>query len=322
MKTKISILLLYAAALILGGCIPSLHPLYTDDTLVFDEALIGKWISTGDNDEQIWQFSKAGENEYALRILQDDQEGRFEAHLLELDGKTYLDLYPAENKSLENLNDVYKMHLVAAHTFMIVNLSESNLQLNWFMHELLEDDPNLLQHEKVNKDQIILTASTDQLQRFVIEHADEIDPNGMEFTRMEQLFTEEDIIFEEKLLGQWESEEGVKITVKNLGDNNGYDIICTDNDETVHKLKAITVVIDDFTILAVSFSEPTNNEIECGQEFIPDAFVAVEQIEPMLLLKKLDYDQVQEIISTGKWPVEDTKEYDFEGRRTETVDVR
>ena len=320
MKTKISILLLYAAALILGGCIPSLHPLYTDDTLVFDEALLGKWISTGDNDEQIWQFSKAGENEYELRILQDDKEGRFEAHLLELDGTRYLDLYPAENKSLENLNDVYKMHLVAAHTFMIVNLSESNLQLNWFMHELLEDDPNLLQHEKVNKDQIILTASTEDLQRFVIEHADEIDPNGMEFIRMEQLFTEEDIIFEEKLLGQWETEEGEKITVKNLGENKGYEITCIECGEEELEFMASAVRINDLTLLAVLFSEPSNNEIECGQEFIPDFFVAVKQIEPMLLLKKLDYDQVQEIISTGKWPVETTKEYDFEGIRTETVD--
>jgi hypothetical protein len=68
-------------------------------------------------------------------------------------------------------------------------------------------------------------------------------------------------------------------------------------------------------LLAVYYSEPTKNEIECGQEFIPDMFVLIEQIEPMLLLSKLDYEQAQEIISSGKLPVEPDKKYDFEGSK-------
>jgi len=317
MKAKTAIILFYLAALIVGGCIPSLHQLYTDETLIFEEKLIGKWTG-GDN--EIWQFSKANEKEYELRIVKDEKEGRFEAHLLELDGKMYLDLYPGENESMENMNDYYKLHLVAAHTFLWINLTEPNLRLNWFMHKLLEDDPNLLQHETVNKDQIILTASTEELQRFVIEHADEIDPNGAEFIRMEQLFAEEDIIFEEKLLGVWESENCEKISSKNNGEDICYDITYTDRDESEHKFKAIAVRIEDVTLLAVYYSEPTDNEIECGQGLIPDMFAAVEQIEPTLLLNKLDYEQAREIISSGKLPVEPDKQYDFEGSRIEIVD--
>jgi hypothetical protein len=315
MKAKTAIILFYLAALIVGGCIPSLHPLYTDETLIFEEKLIGKWTG-GDN--EIWQFSKANEKEYELRIVKDEKEGRFEAHLLELDGKMYLDLYPGENESMENMNDYYKLHLVAAHTFLWINLTEPNLQLNWFMQKLLEDDPNLLRHETINKDQIILTASTEELQRFVIENADKIDPNGAEFIRMEQLFAEEDIIFEEKLLGAWESNNCGKISFKNNGEDIYYDITYTDNNKDERKFKAIAFRIEDVTLLAVYYSEPTDNEIECGQELIPDMFAAVEQIEPTLLLNKLDYEQAREIISSGKLPVEPDKQYDFEGSRIDS----
>jgi len=318
MKTKTAITLFYLAALIVGGCIPSLHPLYTDQTLIFDEALIGKWIGRDNSGDEIWQFSKAGEKEYELRIVKDEKEARFEAHLLELEGKMYLDLYPGENQSMENLNDYYKMHLISAHTFMKVDLTEPNLKLNWFMQKLLEDDPNLLPHETVNKDQIILTASTEELQGFVIENADKIDPNGADFIRMEQLFDEEDIIFEEDLLGVWESENCEKISIKNNGQDFYYDITCTINDKDEYKFKAIEVRIEDVTLLAVYYSEPTDNEIECGQELIPDVYVVVEQIEPTLLLNKLDYEQAREIISSGKLPVEPDKQYDFEGRRSES----
>jgi len=290
------ILLFCIIATVITGCIPSLHPLYNDQTLIFDEALIGKWMFKDKDDVQIWQFSKAGEKEYELRILQGEKEGRFAAHLLELDGKTYLDLYPAENKTMENLNDTYKMHLVSAHTFLKLDLNGQNLKINWFMNKLLENDPNQLKHEKVNDDKIILTASTEELQRFVIEHSKEIDPNGTEFTKMEQFFTKEDVIFEEKLLGQWQSEEGDKIFVKNIGDNNGYEITYAGCDEKEIKITAITAKIRDLTMLAVYLSEPTDNEIESGQEYLPDAFFNIEQIEPKLVLREVDYEDVAGIL--------------------------
>ena len=41
-------------AVIAGGCLPSLYPLYTDQTVVFEEKLIGKWSSDDGN----WCFSQ------------------------------------------------------------------------------------------------------------------------------------------------------------------------------------------------------------------------------------------------------------------------
>ena len=35
--------LAWLSVVVLMGCIPSLHPLYTEKDLVFDESLLGEW---------------------------------------------------------------------------------------------------------------------------------------------------------------------------------------------------------------------------------------------------------------------------------------
>ncbi len=320
MKAKTALILFYVAALMVGGCIPSLHPLYTDETLIFDENLIGKWMPVEENegDFGIWQFSKAGDNEYELKILQG-KVGRFVAHLLELDGKTYLDLYPGEEETLENLNDTYKIHLVPAHTFMRIYQTDPNLQLQWLgIEDTLKDDPNLLKHEKINDD-IVLTASTDELQEFVIEHANDLAEEPAEFTRLEPLFSEDDFIFEEKLVGIWQSEEEVLDSAK-WDEGNGYDMIFIDKDNTEHKFYVRSVKLKDIMMLAVYFSEPSDNEIECGLHLIPDFFVVVDQIEPKLLLREVEYKELSELLkqNTVNLKQQDTEiDYIFEGTRIE-----
>ena len=56
MKTRT--ILFYCLAALLGGCVPivSLHPLFTDDTLVFDQQLIGVWA---DEPETTWEFARS-----------------------------------------------------------------------------------------------------------------------------------------------------------------------------------------------------------------------------------------------------------------------
>jgi hypothetical protein len=79
------------------------------------------------------------------------------------------------------------------------------------------------------------------------------------------------------------------------------------------------------TLLAVYHSEPTDSQIECGQEFIPDMFVLIEQIEPKLLVHPIDYMQVQKMIKNGSESLEDEdtgRESYFEGSRKEIVDSR
>src|SRR4030042_7013301 len=172
MKTKKSIF--YYAVLLLAGCLPSLHPLYNDETLIFKEELVGKWMG---DDGGFWQFRRAGEKQYELRICDDEKElGRFSAHLIEIKGLMFLDILP-DSDALENMDDFYQMHFLPVHTFMKVDRISQNLQLRMVDYEkienMLENDPNLIKHEIV-EDRIVLPASTEELQDFVIKHVETI----------------------------------------------------------------------------------------------------------------------------------------------------
>ena len=53
----------FGVLLLLSGCIVrSLHPLYTDENVIFDTRLIGQWSEEGS--KEIWEFSQQGEQRY------------------------------------------------------------------------------------------------------------------------------------------------------------------------------------------------------------------------------------------------------------------
>ena len=94
MKTKK--LLFYLLAALLGGCIPvmSLHPLFTEETLVFEEKLLGTWVDDSNN---IWEFKDPNEQKKIYKLIVVDNEGQkgsFDARLTKLENKLFLDVYP------------------------------------------------------------------------------------------------------------------------------------------------------------------------------------------------------------------------------------
>ena len=180
-------LLFYLLAAILGGCVPSLHPLYTDKDLAFEEKLSGSWSDS----EQIWKFEgDSEEKSYELIILDKDlKKGEFTAHLVKIDNMLFLDLFP-EKPGLQ-AHDFYKFHLLRVHTFVRVEQIEPTLQMQMMnpdtIKQMLKNDPNLIKHEIVEEDRIILTASTEQLQKIMKKHANDEDFFGdtTEFKRLQ-----------------------------------------------------------------------------------------------------------------------------------------
>lgn len=179
-------ILFYLLAFLLGGCIPvmSLHPLYTKEKVVFDERLLGSWVD--DSDESIWQFNHYDKEEKAYELFLRDKEGKkgsFIAHLVNLENELFLDAYPSERlwESLEpNETYVYNsIFLLPLHTFMKIDQIEPTLQIRIMstdgIKDMLEADPNLIRHEilKERDSQIVLTASTEELQQFMIEHVND-----------------------------------------------------------------------------------------------------------------------------------------------------
>ena len=187
MKTKK--LLFYLLAALLGGCIPvmSLHPLYTEENLVFEEKLLGTWV---DDANGTWEFKHPDEKDMAYELVlssPEDAKGSFVANLVKLENKLFLDVYPKQLPCEQEIPQKMKwfyntFFFVPVHTFIKIDSIEPQLKMRLTntenMQKLLEEDPNAVKHElvedtKLVEDIILLTASTKELQAFVLKYADD-----------------------------------------------------------------------------------------------------------------------------------------------------
>jgi|SRR6185295_1561313 len=165
------------ASLVLAGCVPSLNPLYTEKDLVFEAALVGTWAEQDDSQET-WGFEKSGEKQYKLVINENGKTGEFEVHLLKLGNTLYLDFFP-ESDGLKDSkrNDFYLSHFVPGHMFAKVTQVEPALRMamlnpDW-LKKLLEKNPKAIDHQGIGDERIVLTASTAELQKFIVANTGE-----------------------------------------------------------------------------------------------------------------------------------------------------
>ncbi len=185
-KMKVKKILFYLLAALLGGCVPvmSLHSLYTKENVVFEEKLLGTWVDDPNSPESTWEFRRIDEpkNAYKL-ILSDDkgQKGSFVAHLVKLENSLFLDVFPDEfpcDTEDPNKTDwLYNVFfLVPVHTFIKIDSIGPQLKMRLTdddkMAELLKEDPNAVKYMSI-EDRLILTASTEELQAFVLKYADD-----------------------------------------------------------------------------------------------------------------------------------------------------
>ena len=71
MKTKKALFFILAA--ILGGCIPSLHPLFTKKDVFFEPQLVGTWA--GEDAKDNWQFRPSITSEKLYEVVYTDDDG-------------------------------------------------------------------------------------------------------------------------------------------------------------------------------------------------------------------------------------------------------
>jgi len=175
--------ILTIGTLFLTGCVPSLHPLFTDSDLVFENRLLGAW-SEGDS-KDTWTFEKSGTKGYRLTTTDrplavgdkrgGKRSGKFDAHLCQLGKYLFLDLYPQDAQTAGT--DFYKAHLVPAHSFLKVSMDGDDLHLAPLSHDWAQNRIARKQfeiaHEVLDGGAIVLTASTKELQAFVLQHAED-----------------------------------------------------------------------------------------------------------------------------------------------------
>ena len=186
MKKKPLILIPLLIVLFATGClVRSLNPLYTEKDVIFDPALIGVW-EPDYGDKEKWEFQKGEGKSYKL-IHTDKHTNRaiFEVHLVKLGSWKFLDIFVVSfeddsGKDIgEKLNYFGLFHLWPVHTFMRVDSIGDELKLRWFnldwLSGKLKENPKAIQHLRFGKESdndILLTASTYELQDFILQNVE------------------------------------------------------------------------------------------------------------------------------------------------------
>ena len=194
MKTKtLKWLALLIIIILINSCIPALYPLYTKNEIRINSDIEGTWVlNKGKMDESIWTIRKGQKKEkvtfdfsnlepeledkkYQLAYTQDGITTNFELFLVQLGENYFFDFYP---ESWEGANEMLAMHQFPVHTFAKVSLNAEQIELQRFdisfLEELIENNRIRIRHESV-RGNILLTAGTQELQKFVLKYVDDPD---------------------------------------------------------------------------------------------------------------------------------------------------
>jgi hypothetical protein len=105
----------------------------------------------------------------------DDELAEFIVHLVSLDDHLFMDFFPGDNDQIE-MCGFLSVHYFPVHTFAKVIIDKEKIEIHCldpgFIDDLLEQNKIRISHEK-SDDNIILTASTEELQKFVKKYADD-----------------------------------------------------------------------------------------------------------------------------------------------------
>lgn len=193
-RVLISVFAIFLA--ISSSClVRSIHPFYKEKNIEFLSGLTGTWI---DQDSSIWEISRRENSESFLgkakvfdnyHVVYKDGDGKekdayFILTHFKLKGVSYLDF---EALTEENIGDnLASWHFIPSHSVARIEMfGNENALFYWYDEEwladLFEKNRVKISHEKISSgnsfetESYILTASTDELQKFLVKYGDEID---------------------------------------------------------------------------------------------------------------------------------------------------
>lgn len=167
MRRLFAVLLVPLAA---GACVQSLNPLFTDDTLVAEPALLGTWIGeSGD------VLVVTAQDTLTYRMTSVDQDGEASVwigQVTTLGGRRWLDVEPEPLPQL--WNEEYRESFLPLHQFWVLQRVDSVLLVASLAYDslkaVLDRDPAAVAHALVHGD-VVLTAETPALRAFVAAFA-------------------------------------------------------------------------------------------------------------------------------------------------------
>jgi hypothetical protein len=179
MKTRTSCLLL--TTLLLAGCWQkSMNPFYTNKDVIAEPILAGTWTEgkESDSNRTTWSFMDMGDKRFDVVVQDKEAKYEFEGRLFKLGADRFLDF---EGKGRG-------MSVIPAHHLFRVfeigtELKLAPLNPDW-VQTWLRKNPGTLAHIAVvdpehrdnrDKDELVVTADTKALQKFVREHMNDKD---------------------------------------------------------------------------------------------------------------------------------------------------
>ena len=193
MKKSLVILCLFFLLIFLSGCLTTLFPIFTVSDVTFNSTLLGSWKYTEDKQQKFIEFRKIPEDrkkELASEINKISDKGYLVSRMdstgklisqcfvfLASIGKNYyLDFYPAELPSQKGVNSFYKDHFIKVHASYRIDFKDKD-HFNMkrldsdFLDKLISSNKINIRHEVVDGN-IVITAPTDELQKFIIQYSD------------------------------------------------------------------------------------------------------------------------------------------------------
>lgn len=136
----------------------------------------------------MWDFRRKDDGQFLLIHTDDSgKKAAFDIHIIRLGGDLYMDFYPAELPKEERekdlgmfespYNDLFSYHILPVHTFAKLKLDGDSLKIMMFdpdfLEKLLERRQIRIKHEKLEEGGYVLTAPSEELQKFVEKYGNE-----------------------------------------------------------------------------------------------------------------------------------------------------
>jgi len=193
---KIAITTAFALLLIfLSSCLTTLHPIFTEKDLAYDPKLIGTWNTENEGKKgKVIISCLATENSIELPgnisaikqrgyfISYQDENGKtsdqYIAFLARIEKHLYFDYYPADKKEDRKLDEFFEVHFVRMHTsYRVEILKDGGFELSQldgsYVKSLIDEKKIRISHETDADENTIITASTKELQQYLVKYGDE-----------------------------------------------------------------------------------------------------------------------------------------------------
>jgi hypothetical protein len=182
----------------LSSCLTTLHPIFTEKDLAYDPKLIGTWNTENEGKKSKVIISNlAIENSVELPgnisaikqkgyfIIYQDENGKvsdqYIAFLARIGKHLYFDYFPADKKEDRKLDEFFGVHFVRMHTsYRVEILKDGSFELSQldgsYVKSLIDEKKIRISHETDADDNTVITASTKELQQYLLKYGD--DPSA------------------------------------------------------------------------------------------------------------------------------------------------